>query len=242
MGFPLVKLHPIADLYGGPAVALGFLLFFWLEGRWPLRQRTQSRWSRLLTNGMVVAASAVAFRLALIPAVVWVAYRAEQAQFGLVRWLALPSLLQGVLAFLLLDYTIYIWHWLMHRVPFLWRFHLVHHTDLDLDVATALRFHFGEMLLSVCYRSVQVALIGAGPVMALAYEFTMEGATEFQHSNWRLPFNAERALNWVIVTPRMHGIHHSIVERETNANWSVLFSWWDRLHGTARGEGMKLKW
>jgi sterol desaturase/sphingolipid hydroxylase (fatty acid hydroxylase superfamily) len=163
-----------------------------------------------------------------------VAYRTQQSQWGLVNLLPVPPLARSLIAFLLLDYTVYVWHWLNHRVPFLWRFHNVHHTDLDLDVSTAFRFHFGELLLSVFYRSAQVELIGVGPVLALVYEVVMEGATEFHHSNWRLPLRLERALNWVVVTPRMHGIHHSIVERETNSNWSVIFSWCDRLHRTVR--------
>lgn len=172
--------------------------------------------------------------MTLIPVVVWIASWAQQSHFGLLYLLPISSAVRAFLALLLLDYAVYVWHWLNHVVPFLWRFHSVHHTDLDLDVSTAFRFHFVEMLLSVIYRSAQVALIGVGPLAALVYEMVMEGATEFHHSNWRLPIGWERALNRVVVTPRMHGIHHSIVERETNSNWSVIFSWWDHLHRTLR--------
>jgi sterol desaturase/sphingolipid hydroxylase (fatty acid hydroxylase superfamily) len=229
-----VRFFPLLDFVGAPALAIVFLLLLGLETWRPLRRRVQARWARLLANGAVAAASMVAARLALVPVVVGVAAQVEQSQWGLVSLLPAPPLVRSVAAFLLLDYTIYLWHWLNHRVPFLWRFHSVHHTDLDLDVSTAFRFHFGEMLLSVFYRSAQVALIGVGPILALVYEVSMEAATEFHHSNWRLPFRWERVLNGVVVTPRMHGIHHSIVERETNSNWSVIFSWWDRLHRTVR--------
>jgi len=108
----------------------------------------------------------------------------------------------------------------------------VHHTDLDLDVSTAFRFHAGELLLSVLWRSAQIVAFGIGPELVLLYEAAMETATAFHHSNWRLPPALDRALNLIVVTPRMHGIHHSVEERETNANWSVIFSWWDRLHRT----------
>jgi sterol desaturase/sphingolipid hydroxylase (fatty acid hydroxylase superfamily) len=127
----------------------------------------------------------------------------------------------------------YCWHWLNHRVPFLWRFHHVHHTDLDLDVSTAFRFHFGEMLLSVAARSIQVVVVGASPLAALAYEVVLEASTEFHH-NSRLPLRLERVLSWFIITPRAHGIHHSIVARETNSNYSNFLMLWDRLHRTLR--------
>jgi len=119
-------------------------------------------------------------------------------------------------------------------VPLFWRFHNVHHTDLDLDVSTAARFHFGEMIFSVAFLSLAVILFGIAPIMFLIFFITLEAATLFHHSNWRLPIWFERILNRVIVTPRMHGIHHSIVQRETNSNWGTIFCWWDKLHRTLR--------
>lgn len=226
---------PVLNIVGGAVLAGVFLLLFLLETRFALRpRRVQNRWRRLVINGAVAATTLVVVRLLSIPIVLWVAAWGEQARFGLVYWLPLPPLARPFVALLLLDYTLYLWHWLNHRVPFLWRFHNVHHTDLDLDVSTAVRFHFGELALSILWRSAQVALIGVGPVLALVYEIVLETATEFHHSNLRLPVRLERALNRVIVTPRMHGIHHSIVERETNSNWSTIFSFWDRLHRTLR--------
>jgi len=118
----------------------------------------------------------------------------------------------------------------------LWRFHLVHHTDLDLDVATALRFHAGELVLSCGWRAAQVAVIGPPVALVIGFELVFEAATAFHHSNWRLPDALDAALAWLIVTPRMHGIHHSTLEPETNSNWSVMFTWWDRLHRTLRLE------
>jgi len=103
-----------------------------------------------------------------------------------------------------------------------------------LDVSTAFRFHFGEMLLSVLARSVQVVVIGASPMVALLYEILLEASTEFHHSNLRLPLRLERGLSWFIMTPRAHGIHHSVVVGEMNSNFSNFLILWDRLHRTLR--------
>jgi sterol desaturase/sphingolipid hydroxylase (fatty acid hydroxylase superfamily) len=137
-------------------------------------------------------------------------------------------------ALVLMDYTFYIWHVLMHRVPLLWRFHLVHHADLDLDASTALRFHFTEMLASVPWRAAQVFLIGLTPLTFSLWQCVFLISILFRHSNIELPISWEQWLNKLIVTPRMHGIHHSIVERETNSNWSSGLTVWDWLHGTLR--------
>lgn len=115
----------------------------------------------------------------------------------------------------------------------MWRFHLVHHTGHDLDITTAFRFHFGEMIGSVIFRGAISFLSGATPMQVLVYEIIFEAATQFHHSNLNLPFKFERILNYFIVTPRMHGIHHSVIKEETDSNYSVVFSFWDRLHSTA---------
>jgi sterol desaturase/sphingolipid hydroxylase (fatty acid hydroxylase superfamily) len=165
---------------------------------------------------------------------VWLAVNNQDWQFGLSYWLVAPVWMENILAFLLLDYSNYIWHILLHKLPILWRFHLVHHTDLDLDITTAFRFHFGEMLGSILFRGAAILIIGASPIMVLIYEIVFEAATQFHHSNTKLPFRLERFLNYLIVTPRMHGIHHSMVKRETDSNYSVIFSFWDRIHKTVR--------
>ena len=156
----------------------------------------------------------------------------RQHRLGILNWITGPGWLKVAIAFLLLDFTFYYWHRLLHRLPLLWRFHNVHHIDPDLDVSTALRFHFGEIALSVLFRLLQLAVIGPSAATFLIFETCFAAAAEFQHSNWRLPFRLERALNKVFVTPRMHGIHHSIVEEETNSNYSTIFSCWDRLNGS----------
>lgn len=226
--------YPVLDRIGAPILIGLFIVLLFVERRWPLRHRVDRWLRRLLINLMVAGPSFLILRLLLIPAVVAVATWAEARDVGLLRLFDLPPLAAGIVAILLLDYTMYWWHWLNHRVPLLWRFHHVHHTDLDLDVSTAFRFHFGEMLLSVAARAIQVVLVGASPIAALAYEIVLEASTEFHHSNSRLPLRLERVLSWLIMTPRAHGIHHSIVARETNSNYSNFLMLWDRLHRTLR--------
>jgi sterol desaturase/sphingolipid hydroxylase (fatty acid hydroxylase superfamily) len=226
--------HPILDRIGAPILVAFFAALLFVERRWPLRHRVDRWLRRLLINLMVAGPSFLVFRLLLIPVVVGAAAWAEARDFGLLRLLETPPWLAVIVAILLLDYTMYAWHWLNHRVPFLWRFHHVHHTDLDLDVSTAFRFHFGEMLLSVAARTIQVLVVGASPFAALVYEIVLEASTEFHHSNLRLPLRFERALSRLVMTPRAHGIHHSIVAQETNSNYSNFLILWDRLHRTLR--------
>jgi sterol desaturase/sphingolipid hydroxylase (fatty acid hydroxylase superfamily) len=139
-----------------------------------------------------------------------------------------------LISIFIFDYSNYLWHILNHKIPFLWRFHLVHHTDTDLDVTTATRFHFGKMAGSVFFRGTFVFLSGASPLVVIIYEIIFEATTLFHHSNTKLPLNFEKALNKLFVTPRMHGIHHSNIKGETNSNYSVIFSFWDRMHKTAK--------
>jgi sterol desaturase/sphingolipid hydroxylase (fatty acid hydroxylase superfamily) len=225
---------PAFEFIGGPILAGLLLILFTAEAAWPLRRRVLSRTSRVPTNIATAATSFAVMRAVQIPVALAAATVVTAAEAGVVGWLGMPAVAGGVVGFLLLDYTTYVWHRLNHHVPLLWRFHGVHHTDLDLDVTTAFRFHFGEITLSTVYRVAQVLVIGVHPALLLAYEIVLDAATEFHHSNARLPLPLERMLNRVLVTPRMHGIHHSIVERETNSNWSVIFCWWDRVHRTLR--------
>lgn len=215
-------------------MAAGVGLLFLLETRYALRKRKEPRRLRVETNVAVAATAAVGLRLALIPAIVETARWAETNKIGLLRFLRLPPLLANVIAFLLLDYGNYLWHVFNHRSRFLWRFHQVHHADLDLDVTTALRFHLGEILASIFFRGAWVAAVGVSPRLVLVYEIFFEGATNFHHSNLRLPEKADRALSHLIVTPRMHGIHHSIIRNETDSNYCIIFTFWDRLHRTLR--------
>jgi sterol desaturase/sphingolipid hydroxylase (fatty acid hydroxylase superfamily) len=214
------------------AVAAALGLLFLLERLVPLRKPTSELFGRLLVNLAFSALALAAATLLVRPAVEASLGRLASRPFGLTHLVALPAPAGGALGFLLMDLSFYYWHLLNHRVPLLWRFHNVHHLDPDLDVSTALRFHFGELALSAGFRIAQILLIGISPAVYAAYEIVFQANTLFHHSNVRLPIRLERALNQLVVTPRMHGIHHSQVRRETNSNYGVVFPWWDRIHRT----------
>ena len=220
------------DNIGSPIlISVGIALFI-LETKYQLRKRVQERWKRILINVGVSLPSFALLRFLFLPLMVWLAFKNQTLEWGLNYFYELPVWLEGLVAFLLLDYGNYLWHFLNHRFPILWRFHLVHHTDLDLDISTAFRFHFGELIGSVFFRGAIILLSGASPALVLVYEIVFEAATQFHHSNWRLALGFENLLNKIIVTPRMHGIHHSVVRGETDSNYSVIFSFWDRIHRT----------
>jgi sterol desaturase/sphingolipid hydroxylase (fatty acid hydroxylase superfamily) len=200
----------------------------------PLRKATQSEPGRSLTNLALGALSMATVALIEAPLTKPLAERAERRRDGLVQILPLPAWTRDAAAVLLMDYTIYLWHVATHRVPLLWRFHLVHHVDLDLDSTTALRFHAADMAISAPYRAAQVALIGVSPRALQIWQGWFFLSILFHHSNLALPEWIERIMARFITTPRMHGIHHSAVRDETDSNWSSGLALWDHLHGTFR--------
>lgn len=214
--------------------AAAFLLLTLLERRRPLRARVEPVAPRLGRNLAMAALSAAALALVHRPVVPPLARLARERGLGLLRLRKLPRGLELVLGILLLDYTLWWWHRINHRVGLFWRFHAVHHMDRDLDASTALRFHFGEMTLSVGYRALQVLLLGPSAEALSAWQTLLGVSILFHHADVALPLGVERRLVWLVVTPRMHGIHHSIVPAEANANYSSLLSLWDDLHGTRR--------
>lgn len=210
-----------------------FVALFLLERFLPLRQQTRSLWHRLFVNLVMTGLAFLVAAFLVRPGIYW-GLGTEASQIGLLEFTSLPVWVELALGFLLLDLSFYYWHLLNHRVGFLWRFHNVHHIDPDLDVSTAFRFHFGEMMLSAIFRVLQITLIGVSLQTYLLFELAFTANTIFHHSNLRLPIYIERWLNLVLVTPRMHGIHHSQVKQETNSNFSVVLPWWDSLHRSLR--------
>ncbi len=224
----------VFDFKGAPLLAAVFVALFIAEGRLQLRKRKEPRWKRIVINSIVAIPAFTLLRFLFLPVMVKLAIGNRHLKWGLNYHYQAHPFIKTAVAFLIMDYTNYLWHILNHKIPFLWRFHVVHHSDPDLDVTTAIRFHFGELIGSVFYRGVFVFLSGATPLNELIYEILFEGATQFHHSNFKLPYQFEKALNKIIVTPRMHGIHHSMIRQETDSNYSVIFSFWDRLHRTVR--------
>ena len=218
-----LKIAGLLGLLGGLVV---------LEHRRPLRAENESKPRRNIRNLAVAALGAATLHFVESPVVYPLAKKVHERRCGLLKWLRLPRALELVAGVLLLDYSHYIQHVLHHRVPLLWRFHAVHHVDLDLDASTALRFHFGEIAISVPYRVTQVLLIGVDPHSLLTWQALTLFSILFHHSNIRLPKSVEDRLVRLIVTPRMHGIHHSNEPQNQNSNWSGGLTIWDVLHGT----------
>jgi len=209
-----------------------FVLLFVLEQVVPLRKRTRPLLRRFVKNlvltGAVFLVGSLLVRRAGLGTSQWITDRG----FGALFLIPLPGWGRIAIGFLLMDLTFYRWHRANHRIRLLWRFHNVHHIDPDLDVSTSFRFHLVEIGYSSVFRVFQVLLIGADPLTYAIYETVFSAETMFHHSNIRLPIELERWVNKMIVTPRMHGIHHSAVAPETNSNYGVIFPWWDRLSKT----------
>jgi sterol desaturase/sphingolipid hydroxylase (fatty acid hydroxylase superfamily) len=229
-----MKSRKVPTWISAPLIVGAFGLLVWLERRRPLRRNVEPKLTRETRNLAVAGVSALALQLTERPLIEKLTALVERRQWGLLKLVRLPLWLEVALAVVLLDYTLYLWHVLTHRVPFLWRFHLAHHIDLDLDASTALRFHFAELLLSIPSRAAQVLILGVTPLSFSLWQTFLFLSIMFHHSNMRLPLEVERKLNKLIVTPRMHGIHHSVVREETDSNWSSGLTLWDWLHGTLR--------
>lgn len=218
-----------------PAVVAGaFLVFLVMETMRPLRRQSESKLRRMARNLTIAGLGAATIELLQIPILLPISAWVIRERIGLLRWLGLSGWTRTLAAIVLLDYTLWFWHWANHRIFFFWRFHSVHHVDLDMDASTALRFHFGELAMSVAFRALQIVAIGPDPRSVAIYQILLFVCILFHHSNTRLPLWLERVLVRVIVTPRMHGIHHSDYLNETNTNWSSLLSAWDYLHRTIR--------
>jgi sterol desaturase/sphingolipid hydroxylase (fatty acid hydroxylase superfamily) len=198
----------------------------------PLRRTVESKLRHILRNLSTGGISLALMSLVQMPLLQPVAAWIVRDRIGLLQLVQWPRWAETLAGIVLLDYTLWWWHWASHRVPFFWRFHLVHHIDRDLDTSTALRFHFGELALSIPVRAAQMILIGVDPRTLWLWQTILFASILFHHANVRLPLRVERLLVRLIVTPRMHGIHHSDHLDETNTNWSSLLSWWDYLHGT----------
>ncbi len=216
------------------AIGLGVGALVVIERLRPLREPREPGPERVGRNLAIGLIGAAATAMCELPIIRPVHSLAERHHLGVLRWLGLPHALRVIVGFLLLDYTLYLWHWMNHRSPWLWRFHAVHHLDRDLDSSTGVRFHFGELVLSVGLRAAQALLLGVDRDTFRVYQQALFLSVLFHHSNLELPIDAERGLAAFVVTPRLHGIHHSTRAEETNANFSSLLAWWDRMHGTLR--------
>jgi sterol desaturase/sphingolipid hydroxylase (fatty acid hydroxylase superfamily) len=208
-------------------------LWEWLS---PRRYQEIGRARRLPGNLGIVALDSVVVRLVFPVAAVGTALLVEARGWGLFQTLEAPTWLAIPASVILLDLAIYLQHVLFHAVPVLWRLHRMHHADLEFDVTTGVRFHPIEILLSMGIKLAVVAALGTPAVAVLVFEVLLNATSMFNHGNVRLPARIDRALRWIVVTPEMHRVHHSVVPRETNSNFGFNLPWWDRLFGTYRAQ------
>jgi sterol desaturase/sphingolipid hydroxylase (fatty acid hydroxylase superfamily) len=219
----------------GIAVAVFALMAAW-EVLAPRRPLSASRLLRWPGNLGIVVVDVLLIRLIVPTAVVGAALYAAGHGQGLFHWLNVRLSVAAVAGFLILDLAIYAQHVVFHRVPWLWRLHRMHHTDLDVDVSTGLRFHPLEILISLAIKILTVIALGIPPVAVIVFEIVLNGTSQFNHANVRMPPWFDRAMRLVVVTPDMHRVHHSIDSSEHNSNFGFNLPWWDWLFGTYRCE------
>lgn len=227
----LLRHEPVLRLAVFGLVLAGMLLWEWRSPRRPLGV---SRWRRWPGNIGIAILNTILVRLLFPAAAVGFAQAWQQQGLGLLPWLGLPVLLQGLLAFVALDLLIYAQHVVFHRIPVLWRLHRMHHADTDLDVTSGSRFHPIEILLSLLLKLAAVALLGAPPEAVMMFEVVLNATSMFNHSNIRLSASLDAVLRRFLITPDMHRVHHSIYPEETDRNFGFNLPWWDRLFGTYR--------
>ena len=214
---------------------LGVLLLMVLwEMLTPRRSQVVGRLLRWPNNLGLVVLDTLVVRIVFPFAGVGMAFLAQTHGWGLFNLVPLPAWLAVPAAVILVDLTIYGQHVAFHAVPVLWRLHRMHHADLEFDVTTGLRFHPAEILLSMTIKLAAVAVLGAPPLAVLVFEVLLNVSSMFNHGNVRLPHSLDRVLRFVVVTPDMHRVHHSIDRQERDSNFGFNVPWWDRLFGTYR--------
>lgn len=219
--------------YIRPAIFIGLLVgFAILESLLPRRPLKPIKARRWFTNLMIIIIDSVLVKLLFKSAAVGVALWAVTNGYGLFNWIETPYWVAFGISFLVLDFAIWFSHLASHKVPLFWRIHRMHHSDVDIDTSTAIRFHPIEIVLSMCWKFVIVLLLGAPALSVLVFEVVLNGGALFNHSNTKLPLWFDKVLRLLIVTPDMHRVHHSVIGREHNSNYGFNLSIWDRMFST----------
>ena len=234
-------MNPHAAIASEPLLRLGFFLgVFAAMALWealaPRRARQFTRKTRWVPNLALVAIDTAVVRVLAPGAAIAVALAGEARGWGLLNAIEAPTWLAMPAAVALLDLAIYFQHVMFHAVPTLWRLHRVHHADLDFDVTTGTRFHPVEILISTGVKCAAVAAIGAPALAVLVFEVLLNATAMFNHANARIPPGVDRWLRWLVVTPDMHRVHHSVDYQESSSNFGFNAPWWDRLFGTYRAQ------
>jgi sterol desaturase/sphingolipid hydroxylase (fatty acid hydroxylase superfamily) len=223
------------------AIRLGcFFGIFGLMAVWewvaPKRALAVSKAVRWANNLGIVFLNSFIVRLVFPAAGVGMAVFAEAGHWVLLHHYEVPFWAAVVASVVLLDFVIYLQHVMVHAIPVLWRLHRVHHADLDFDVTTGARFHPIEIILSMLIKFAAIVLLGPPVLAVVMFEVLLNATAMFNHGNVALPRKLDRALRWLVVTPDMHRVHHSVEDDETNSNFGFNLPWWDRLFGTYRDQ------
>jgi sterol desaturase/sphingolipid hydroxylase (fatty acid hydroxylase superfamily) len=216
--------------------AVGFALLAAWEVLAPRRALTVAKSLRWFGNLGLAALNVLLVRLLFPLAAVGVASFAAANGWGLLNHFGVPAWLALPLAVIALDLVIWLQHVIVHAVPALWRLHRVHHADLDFDLTTGLRFHPIEIALSMLIKFAAIVVLGPPLLAVLVFEVLLNVTSMFGHANIRLPAALDRVLRWIVVTPEMHRVHHSVEDDETHSNFGFNLPWWDRLFGTYRAQ------
>ncbi|MEM9331836.1 MAG: sterol desaturase family protein [Pseudomonadota bacterium] len=209
-----------------------FVLLAVLEFLAPRRVSNPLKARRWFTNWAIVIVDTLILRLLPIGLAVGAAEWAAAQGIGLFNLISVSAIIVIPICVIVLDFTTWFAHWASHKIPLLWTVHRMHHSDIDFDVTTAIRFHPIEIVLSMFWKMAVVVLLGAPGLAVLIFEILLNGSAMFNHSNLKLPLWLDRILRIVVVTPDMHRVHHSIVHNETDSNYGFNLAVWDRIFGT----------
>lgn len=218
-----------------------FVIIGILEYVLPKRPKTNDWKQRWITNFSILIIDIIFLRVTIGAAAFLTAIYAQSHGWGLFGYLQWPFWLEAIISFLILDFAIYLQHVVSHSLPVFWRLHQVHHADLDVDLTTGTRFHPIEILVSMIYKAGLVAALGVDPWIVIVFEAVLNGFAVFTHGNVSLPEWLDRSLRYLVCTPDMHRVHHSIIPSETDTNFGFFLSIWDRfcgtmLHGPSKGQ------
>lgn len=202
----------------------------------PRRSLTESKVVRWTNNISLVFLNSLILRFVFPMAAAGFAVFAHTRGWGVFNYWELPFWFEIVAAVIIMDFTIYLQHVMVHAIPLLWRLHRVHHADLDYDVTTGARFHPLEILLSMLIKFSVIVMLGPPAIAVVIFEVVLNATAMFNHANVKIPASIDRVLRWVVVTPDMHRVHHSVEDDETNSNFGFNFPWWDRILGTYRDQ------
>jgi sterol desaturase/sphingolipid hydroxylase (fatty acid hydroxylase superfamily) len=210
----------------------GLSLFLLLELRFSYRQNSVSKPKRWAANLTFSVINGSVYYLIYFSVITGIMMTAKTHQLGLLNSLSIPDGLKILTGILILDFTLYAWHLFNHVVPLFWRFHRVHHSDMNMDVSTASRFHIGELLMSGLVRMMVVYSLGISFYTYMLFEILVNLSIQFHHSSIRVNPLFEKIWVLFFIPPSMHRVHHSVKIKERDSNYGVLFSFWDRFLGT----------